>query len=272
MLLGLVKPEAHTATKDERNQLASSWITLQKTPQTSPQYNAHFWSFAQTYTLVREDPEEAWKLILTIWSLDQSTPTRQGLCAGPVGELLCYHGEYVIPYVEKQALSDPSFARLLGGLWQNTMSDNIWNRVQDVWIARDGIAYLDRSDKLPASEVIASALLEFAKLAALLLCMFSVYEVFRALFLSLQDSHTFLQPPELFNNRLLDALPLVALSAAISFFGAILFRESEPRPHPSLTTTLPLQIFSWATSIMLTLFFLARFLETHYIFSPKVHW
>jgi hypothetical protein len=272
MLLGLVKPEAHAATKGERSQLASSWITLQKTPQTSPQYNSLFWSFEQTYTLVREDPVEAWKLVLTIWSLDKSISTRQGLCSGPVGELLCYHGDYIIPLIEKKAITDPSFARLLGGLCQNTMSDIIWDRVQDVWIAPDGLAYLNRADKLPASEVFLSGLLEFAKLAALLLCMFSLYEVFRALFLSLQDPHNLLQPPELFNNRLLDALPLVALSAAISFFGAIIFRESEPRPHPSLTATLPLQIFSWATSIMLTLFFLARFLETHYIFSPKVHW
>jgi hypothetical protein len=153
------------------------------------------------------------------------------------------------------------------------MSDAIWNRLHDVWIAPDGVTFINRSDKLPASEVLQSALLEFAKLAALLLCMLSLYGVFRTLFLSFEDPHTILlQPPEIFTNRLLDALLLIVISAAISFLGAIIFRESEPEPHPSLVATLPLQIFSWSTSIMLTLFFLARFLETHYIFSPKVHW
>jgi hypothetical protein len=272
MLLELAKPDGHIVTNDERNRLAKAWIALQTTPQHVPEYNSLFWSFEQTYDLVREDPVEAWKLILTIWSLDQSLPTRQSLSAGPIEELLCFHGEYIIPHIERQAKADPSFARLLGGVWQNTMPDSIWNRLQDVWIAPDGITYLNRSEKLPALEVLQSTLLEFAKLGALLLCMLSLYVVFRTLFLSIEDPYAILQPPQIFTNRILDALLLIALSAAISLLGGIIFRESEPKPHSSLAATLPLQIFSWATSIMLTLFVLARFLETHYIFSPKVHW
>jgi hypothetical protein len=259
--------------KDERQKLAKAWIALQTTPRHAPEYRSLFWSFEQAYDLVREDPAEAWKLILAIWSLDQSAPTRQGLCAGPIEELLCFHGEYMIPHIEKRAIADPSFARLLGGLWQNNMSDAIWNRVQDVWIAPDGMAYISRTDKLPTSEVFLSGLVEFSKLAALLLCMLSLYGVFRTLFLTTEDTHAILlQPPEIFTNRLLDALLLVALSAAISLLGAVIFREAEPRPRPSLAATLPIQVFSWSTSIMLTLFFLARFLETHYVFTPKVHW
>ena len=278
MLLGLAKPGGHTVAdnkrnQDQRNQLAKAWIALQTTPQSSPEYRSLFWSFEQTYDLVREDPAEAWRLILTIWSLDQSAPTRQGLCAGPIEELLCFHGEYIIPHIEKRAIADPSFARLLGGLWQNTMPDHVWNRVQDVWIAPDGMAYISRTDKLPTSEVFLSGLVEFSKLAALLLCMLSLYGVFRTLFLASEDPHVILlQPPEIFNARLLDALALVALSAAISVLGAVIFREAEPKPRPSLAATLPIQVFSWSTSIMLTLFFLARFLETHYVFTPKVHW
>ena len=257
--------------KDERQRVAKAWIALQTTPHHAPEYNSLFWSFERTYNLVREDPVEAWNLILAIWSLDQSLPTRQSL-AGLIEELLCFHGESIIPHIQNQAKEDPSFARLLGGVGQNTMPDNIWNRLQDVWIAPDGITYLSRSDKLPPLEVLQSALLEFAKLGALLLCILSLYVVFRTLFLSIEDPHTILQPPQIFTNRLLDGLLLIAVSAAVSFLGGIIFRESEPLPHPSLTATLPLQIFSWATSIMLTLFFLARFIETHYIFSPKVHW
>jgi hypothetical protein len=272
MLLELAKPVARIVTKDERNKLAKAWITLQTTPQHAPEYNSLFWSFTQTYDLVREDPVEAWKLILTIWSLDQSIPIRKSLSAGPIEELLCYHGEYIIPRIERQAKADPSFARLLGGVWQNTMPDKIWNRLQDMWIAPDIAASMNRAEKLPVSEVIESALLEFGKLAALLLCMLSLYVVFRTLFLSIDDPHTILQLPRIFTNRLLDALLLIALSAAISLLGGIIFREAEPDPHPSLAATLPIQLFSWATSIMLVLFFLAWFLETHYIFSPSVHW
>jgi hypothetical protein len=260
----------------ELNTLAGGWITLQATPQQAPGYHSLFWSFKQSYDLARKEPMEAWRLILIIWSLDQSIPTKQSL-SDLIEELLCYHGEFMIRHIERQAKADRSFATLLGGVRQNTMSDDVWSRLQDVWIAADGALFLHHArirqrEKLPTGEVVESALLEFAKLAALLLCMLSLYVVFRTLFLSIENPRPIFQQPQIFTNQVLDALLLIALSAAISLLGGIIFRASEPKPHSSLAATLPLQIFSWATSIMLALFVLARFLETHYIFSPKVHW
>ena len=264
-------------TDGERNKLARAWITLQTTPQHAPEYNSRFWAFGQSYDLTREEPMEAWRLILTIWSLDQSIPTRQSLSAGLIEELLCYHGESMIQHIERQAKVDRSFATLLGGVGQNAMTDHVWNRLQDVWIAADGALFLHhmgmkQREKLPTTEVVESTLLEFAKLAALLLCILSLYAIFRTLFLSVESPRPILQSPQVFTNRVLSALRLISLSAAISFLGAVIFREAEPDPHPSLASTLPLQVFSWATSIMLVLFFLAWFLETHYVFSPSVHW
>jgi hypothetical protein len=115
-------------------------------------------------------------------------------------------------------------------------------------------------------------LLELAKPVALLLCLLSLYAVFHTLFFSFEDPHLILQPHQAFTDRILDSLLLLALSAGISLLGGIIFRESEPYPHPSLATTLPLLIFYWATGIMTALFFASWFLETHYIFSPTVHW
>jgi hypothetical protein len=264
-------------TDHERNRLARAWITLQTTPQHAPEYNSLFWAFRQSYDLAREEPMEAWQLILTIWSLDQSIPTKQSLSAGLIEELLCYHGESMIQHIERQAKADRSFATLLGGVWQNTMTDDVWNRLQDVWIAADGALFLHhmgarQREKLPTTEVVESTLLEFAKLAALLLCMLSLYAIFRTLFLSIDTPQPIFQLPQVLTNRVLNALLLLSLSAAISLLGGIIFREAEPDPHPSLSATLPLQIFYWSTSIMIVLFFLAWFLETHYIFSPIKHW
>jgi len=115
-------------------------------------------------------------------------------------------------------------------------------------------------------------LLELAKPIALLLCLLSLCAVFHTLFFAIEDPHLVLQPHQAFRDRIIDSLLLLALSAGICLLGGLLFRESEPQPHPSLSATLPLQLFYWAAGIMLTLFFLARFLETHYIFSPNVHW
>jgi hypothetical protein len=264
-------------TDHERNRLARVWIALQATPQHAPEYNSLFWSFKQSYDLAREEPMEAWQLILTIWSLDQSIPTKRSLSAGLIEELLCYHGEFMIQHIERQAKADRSFATLLGAVRQNTMPDDVWSRLQDVWIAADSVLFLHHvgvthGEKLPAGEVIESTLLEFAKLAALLLCMLSLYAIFRTLFLSIESPQPIFQPPQVLANRLLQVVLLISLSAAISLLGGIIFREAAPEPHPSLASTLPLQVFSWATSVMLVLFFLAWFLETHYIFSPIKHW
>jgi hypothetical protein len=115
-------------------------------------------------------------------------------------------------------------------------------------------------------------LLELAKPVALLLCLLSLFAVFHTLFLSIEDPHLLLQPHQAFVDRIIDSTLLLALSAGICLLSGLIFREAEPYPHPSLATTLPLQIFYWAATIMLVLFFLAWFLETHYIFTPSKHW
>jgi hypothetical protein len=190
-------------TDHERNQLAKAWIALQTTPQHAPEYSSLFWAFRQSCDLAREKPMEAWQLILTIWSLDQTIPTKRSLSAGLIEDLLCYHGEFMIQHIERQAKADRSFATLLGAVQQSTMPDNVWNRLQDVWIAADGALFLHHvgvryREKLPAGEVVESALIEFAKLASLLLCMLSLYAIFRTLFLSVENPRPILQSPQVF--------------------------------------------------------------------------
>ncbi|NYF88647.1 hypothetical protein RBB79_03845 [Tunturiibacter empetritectus] len=115
-------------------------------------------------------------------------------------------------------------------------------------------------------------LLELVKPVALFLCLLSLLMVFHTVFFTLEDPHLLHQPHQALNDRILDSLLLLALSAGISLMGSLVFREAEPLPRPSLSSTLPLQIFYWATSIMLLLYPLASFLETHYIFTPAIHW
>jgi hypothetical protein len=45
-------------------------------------------------------------------------------------------GEQFIDRVEIMARFDPSFAKALGGVWQNGMSDEVWARLQAVWDRR----------------------------------------------------------------------------------------------------------------------------------------
>ncbi len=64
------------------------------------------------------------------------TPFREVLSAGAVENLLGYHGEQFIERVEAEARTNPKFASLLGGVWQSSMSDELYSRVQAVWDRR----------------------------------------------------------------------------------------------------------------------------------------
>ena len=52
------------------------------------------------------------------------------LAAGPMEDLLSYHGAEVIDRVEQRAAIDPKFKELLGGAWQLMTPDEIWHRVE----------------------------------------------------------------------------------------------------------------------------------------------
>lgn len=88
-------------------------------------------------------------------------------------------------------------------------------------------------------------LLEVAKPIALLLCLLSLCAVF----------HTaFLVPASDLHQTILDSLELLSLAAGISVISGLIFRESVQETSADskgLMATLPLQVFYWASGIML---------------------
>jgi hypothetical protein len=54
------------------------------------------------------------------------------LSAGPLEALLRKHGPRIITRVERRARRDANFTRLLGHVWKDTLSSQIWMRVQGV--------------------------------------------------------------------------------------------------------------------------------------------
>jgi hypothetical protein len=54
------------------------------------------------------------------------------LAAGPLEDLLAYHGSEFIDRVETEARRNPRFRDLLGGVWRNTITDDIWARVEKI--------------------------------------------------------------------------------------------------------------------------------------------
>lgn len=105
-------------------------------------------------------------------------------------------------------------------------------------------------------------LVEIAKPLAFTLCILSLYGMFYA---------AFLNPATDAEGRILDLLALAALAAAISFTSGLIFRDaSEDGDGNRLISTLPVQLFFWASSTMLVLFLVSWYLESRLVFYRDV--
>jgi len=120
-------------TDQDARSLAVEWIAFWKSPEGSNERDLLSWTVDKEWELIRESPTDGWKLILSILNLDNSNEILEVLSAGPLEDLLSYHGDAMIDVVESEARSNPRFAGLLGGVWRNSMSEVVWSRVQAVW-------------------------------------------------------------------------------------------------------------------------------------------
>jgi hypothetical protein len=113
---------------------------------------------------------------------------------------------------------------------------------------------------------------ELARPFALTLCMVSLYSVFHA---------AFLVPASSFEERLWNALELLAVTLGICVTSGYLFRhtapgrpsESDPANEPNsvpLGATLPVRLFEWAATLMLLMFLASWYLQTHCIFYRDI--
>jgi hypothetical protein len=91
------------------------------------------WASDKAIDLMLEDPAELWDFILEVLRRDPPTEVIEVLAAGPLEDYIAKLGENVIDRVEDQAAADPKFRNLLGGVWRNSMSDEVWKRVQACW-------------------------------------------------------------------------------------------------------------------------------------------
>ena len=107
-------------------------------------------------------------------------------------------------------------------------------------------------------------LFEIAQPVSLLLCVLSLYRVFHV---------AFLEPAAAWNERILASAGMLAISAAICLVSGMIFCEGYQDRDTGIkrfTSTLPVQLFCWAASLMVLLFLAAWYLETNCIFYRDV--
>jgi hypothetical protein len=79
-----------------------------------------------------ESPDDLWLIILRIYNITDDSRVLTLLSAGFLENLLAQFPYQSINWVEEQAKKDPRFKKLLHGVWQNIMPDEIWERIQKI--------------------------------------------------------------------------------------------------------------------------------------------
>ena len=87
-----------------------------------------FWAVAMLNELAHDEPDTAWLLILELIRQPPSDDAFGCLAAGPLKDLIEYHGPAVIERIEDEARSNPAFRRVLGGVWKTSTPD-VWERI-----------------------------------------------------------------------------------------------------------------------------------------------
>lgn len=95
-----------------------------------------FWAVDQFFTFSDENPELCWHAIIEILSRQPCEKVLGMLAAGPLEDLIEFHGPVYIDRIEAAARNDPGFRQLLTGVWESSTPE-IWCRVVT---ARSGVA------------------------------------------------------------------------------------------------------------------------------------
>jgi len=81
--------------------------------------------------------------------------------------------------------------------------------------------------------------------------------------------HAFFVPGAAWQDRLLDALGMLGLSASVCLLSGLIFeipdRKFDPGPAVPLTRTLPVRLFFWAAGIMAVIFVVSWFLAVDFV-------
>jgi hypothetical protein len=105
----------------------SYWINRRdKTRKFDPEDD---WASACAWDLVRDNGILGLEFVLAVLAEKPDEQIIGVLAAGPLEDLLGHHSSAIIDRAEEEARRSPEFRHLLGGVWQNQMTDEIWQRV-----------------------------------------------------------------------------------------------------------------------------------------------
>jgi hypothetical protein len=128
----------------EMQKLVDAWIEGAehgRTPEgrTTPVYQETWWATSMVINWKYDhEPEMLWRFILEVHKRETSPKVVAVLAAGPVEDLLSEFGDTYIDRIEDLAQKDARFKWMLGGVWQDGMSEELWYRLQK---ARENVTH-----------------------------------------------------------------------------------------------------------------------------------
>jgi uncharacterized protein DUF6869 len=113
--------------------IVDAWIAAQSADSSSVESEQNQWAIEHVIlSAVDADGDFLWDFVRTAYPRDLPDKVVAVLAAGPLEDLLAKRGTEFIDRVEELARKDPKFNHLLGGVWRNTMPDEVWQRVQSI--------------------------------------------------------------------------------------------------------------------------------------------
>ena len=110
--------------------VAKFWIAKWDENTTNHEKELISWVDDLFYSAMEHDADYSFQLIEAIHDADSAQRFTEVFAAGPIEELLVHHGLEVIERILTKARKDPSFAHVLGGVWKNSMSEDVWEALK----------------------------------------------------------------------------------------------------------------------------------------------
>jgi len=98
----------------------------------------NWWAWEEFERLTHEAPEEGWAAILAVVERTEDEYTLSILGAGPLEDLIEYHGPAFIERIEERARTDVRFRSVLQCVWRSSTPD-VWARVEAAQGAPDAV-------------------------------------------------------------------------------------------------------------------------------------
>jgi hypothetical protein len=105
-----------------------AYIEAQQDADLLKEGNPHWWA-VNRFMDDDTDPEDCWLAILAILSKGPPANVLGVLAAGPLEDLVEYHGPQFIDRIEVEARRSSAFRDLLSGVWKSSTPE-IWSRIE----------------------------------------------------------------------------------------------------------------------------------------------